>query len=52
MFQNVQSGVYWSSSTYAGSTGLAWGVGMGGSIVSNYDKIYYYNYVWPVRGGL
>jgi hypothetical protein len=51
MFQNVQSLGYWSSSTYAGSTGLAWGVSMGDGFVYYYDKAGFL-YVWPVRGGL
>jgi hypothetical protein len=49
-FINVQSGSYWSSSTYASNTDGAWGVSMGVGYVYGNDKTYSY-YVWPVRGG-
>jgi uncharacterized repeat protein (TIGR01451 family) len=49
-FINVQSVVYWSSSTYAFNTGLAWIVYMwDGYVVADYKTPYYY--VWPVRAG-
>ncbi len=49
-FTGVQSAYYWSSSTYAGDTGVAWYVALvnglvGGDVKSNAL------YVWPVRGG-
>jgi hypothetical protein len=49
-FTSVQSGVYWSSSTYANNTTFAWYVGMDGGSVNYHDKANSY-YVWPVRGG-
>ena len=49
-FTGVQSGYYWSSTTYASSTAIAFVVyPHGGHIYSN-DKTNLY-YVWPVRGG-
>ncbi len=50
-FTNVQSNVYWSSTTYAGGASFAWYVhlGYGGVIASSKANPYY---VWPVRGGL
>ena len=49
-FTNVQSSYYWSGSTYAGSTGLAWYVDVYyGYVANNYKALTYY--VWPVRGG-
>jgi hypothetical protein len=51
-FTGVQSSYYWSSSTYAGYTGLAWLVLMSNGLVNttskSYSPIYY---VWPVRSG-
>ena len=49
-FTNVQSGFYWSSTTYAGDSYGAWSVYMfiGGT---TYDDKYLNDYVWPVRGG-
>lgn len=49
-FTGVQSDMYWSSTTYAGSAISAWYVNLGvgvviGSIMTGS------NYVWPVRGG-
>lgn len=49
-FTGVQSSYYWSGSTYAGDTGLAWQVNM------DYGRVYLGSktstyYVWPVRGG-
>jgi hypothetical protein len=49
-FVNVQSGLYWSSTEYAGNLLFAWYVDMGGGIVYGRQKSYAY-YVWPVRGG-
>ena len=49
-FINVQSGYYWSATTYAGNTSGAWCVGMHFGFVYGYDKTYS-NYVWCVRGG-
>lgn len=47
-FLAVQSSNYWSSTTYAGYTFSAWGVGMDRDGVDLDDKDNYY-YVWPVR---
>ncbi len=51
-FTGVQSSYYWSSSTYAGYTSLAWLVLMSNGLVNttskSYSPIYY---VWPVRSG-
>ena len=49
-FTNVQSTIYWSSTTYASYTFGAWGVGMGGGSGSTGVKGNVY-YVWPVRSG-
>jgi hypothetical protein len=49
-FTNVQNGIYWSSTTYAGLTDNAWSVYVGDGIVSFGNKSVGY-YVWPVRGG-
>ena len=49
-FSAVQSSWYWSSTTYASSTGSAWYVYVGnGGVVGNGKANFYY--VWPVRGG-
>ena len=45
-----QSLYYWSSTTYAYSTGNAWGVNFNVGFVSSFDKSSTY-YVRPVRGG-
>ncbi|MBF0465192.1 MAG: DUF1566 domain-containing protein [Nitrospirae bacterium] len=47
-FTNVQPYWYWSSTTFANFTGLAWAVGMYDGNVYDDDK-YSLNYVWPVR---
>ena len=50
-FTGVQSSYYWSSSTYAGDTVLAWSVHLyNGYVNCDFDKSFYY-YVWPVRSG-
>jgi len=49
-FTGVQSGIYWSSTTYAYSTPSAWGVSLDDGYVRNDVKTVTY-YVWPVRGG-
>ena len=49
-FTNVQSGFYWSSSTYARNTYFAWVVDMWVGDVYAYSKTYGI-YVWPVRAG-
>ncbi len=49
-FDNVQSNVYWSSTTYASNTSYAWAVDLSGGFVS-YDNKASSFYVWPVRGG-
>jgi hypothetical protein len=50
-FDPVQSSYYWSSSTYANATGLAWYVSLyvGGYV--NYNGKGSGSYVWCVRGG-
>jgi hypothetical protein len=47
----VLSGSYWSSTTYAPNTGLAWNVYLNYGYMGAHDKTYPV-YVWPVRGGL
>ncbi len=49
-FTNVQSHGYWSSTTGAGGTSFAWGVGFGNGGVYNGGKCGDV-YVWCVRGG-
>ena len=49
-FSGVQSSLYWSSTTDAGFTNLAWFVSLGSGGVSNAFKTSTV-YVWPVRGG-
>ena len=48
-FPNVQSGLYWSSTTYVYLTELAWYVYVKHGYVGSNVKSYYY--VWPVLGG-
>lgn len=49
-FKNVQANYYWSSSTYAYDSTLAWYVIMSyGGVNGGYKGAYHY--VWPVRGG-
>ena len=50
-FTNVQSNVYWSSTTISFSTGKAWYVNLdSGSVFNDVEKTSA-RYVWPVRGG-
>ncbi len=49
-FSGVVSSRYWSSTTYASNTTLAWFVFLGNGYVGYDDKTSSY-YVWPVRGG-
>lgn len=49
-FVNVQSGYFWSSTTYEGNSGYAWDVSMISGYVDKNVKTAY-KYVWPVRGG-
>jgi len=49
-FNIVQSGIYWTSSSGANSSEVAWTVGMSFGYVESKYKSYSY-YVWPVRGG-
>jgi len=49
-FTGVQSYGYWTSTTYAGGTSVAWGVYLYDGHVFNDDKSSSH-YVWPVRGG-
>lgn len=50
-FVNVQAYYYWSSTTYAPNTLIAWIVSMSNGVVSSAAKSYDNYYVWPVRGG-
>ncbi len=49
-FNNVQAGYYWSSSTDAANTAIAWFVVMNVGIADLDYKVNYF-YVWPVRSG-
>jgi hypothetical protein len=49
-FTHVQSGYYWSSSTYSSDTTSALLAYMNDFFVGNDSKTYF-NYVWPVRAG-
>ena len=49
-FTGVQSNLYWSSTTYADSTDLAWFVYLFNGNVDVTNKVLTF-YVWPVRGG-
>jgi hypothetical protein len=49
-FNNVQSGYYWSSTTYAPSTSDAWYVSLSDGHTYWGNKVASY-YVWPVRSG-
>ena len=49
-FTGVQSGSYWSSTTFAGYTANAWNVGLdNGNVLTSVKTVNIY--VWPVRGG-
>ena len=50
-FINVQSGYYWSGSTFSYNTTSAWFVGMSGGYVVAYGIKTGNFYVWPVRSG-
>ena len=49
-FTNVQSGFYWSTTTFVGNTSNAWYVDLSSGVVDFYGKSYD-RYVWCVRGG-
>ncbi len=49
-FDNVQNWSYWSSTTYVGSTNVAWFMSMSAGNVGPYSKSFK-AYVWPVRDG-
>lgn len=49
-FTNAQANNYWSSTTYANSTGSAWIVPVNDGYVYN-DNTNFNYYVWPVRAG-
>jgi hypothetical protein len=49
-FTSVQSGYYWSATSYAGSTSSAWIVDLNGGRMDYNGKIYD-GFVWPVRSG-
>lgn len=49
-FTDVQSGLYWSSTLYASSSGSTWCVYFYDSTVNVFNKNST-RYVWPVRGG-
>jgi hypothetical protein len=51
VFAGVQSSVYWSSTSFALYSSVAWGVYLAPGLVYSYDKADAYD-VWPVRGGL
>ncbi|MBF0539181.1 MAG: DUF1566 domain-containing protein [Nitrospirae bacterium] len=48
-FVNVQSSLYWSSTTDAFITSYAWYIGIAGDVIANVKS--YNFYVWPVRSG-
>lgn len=50
LFTGVQSGNYWTSTTYAEYTSIAWIVYLYYGYLNNDGKTYSYG-VWPVRGG-
>ncbi len=50
-FTDVQTFYYWSSTTYAPSTGYAWEVYLRDGYVGGSGKTDFPRYVWPVRGG-
>lgn len=46
----MQSASYWSSTTIADATTVAWVVNLNNGFVNGNNKTNF-NYVWPVRGG-
>jgi hypothetical protein len=50
-FTSVETGFYWSSTTFEGNTSGAWGVHIFSGSVTSLDKSNDLWYVWPVRGG-
>ncbi|HYA87786.1 MAG TPA: DUF1566 domain-containing protein, partial [Nitrospirota bacterium] len=50
-FTKVQASYYWSSTTYAGNTSLAFSVHVGAGYVYEYNKTTTNYYVWPIRSG-
>ncbi len=50
-FSNVQSSAYWSATTLAGSSGIAWAVDFSVGAVNNLFAKGFSNPVWCVRGG-
>lgn len=50
-FSSVQSNYYWSGSTHANNTSIAWVVSLADGIVTNETKTLVNKYVWLVRGG-
>jgi len=50
-FSNVVALYYWTSTSYAGSTGNAWRVSMNNGTTAFVAMTTNYHYAWPVRGG-
>jgi hypothetical protein len=51
-FNGIQTGTYWSATTYSVDSTLAWYVTLGeGYVEIDYKSSSYYFYVLPVRGG-
>ncbi len=50
-FSNVQSNIYWSSTSYASDPDYAWIVNMWNGNMNNDNKSNNNYYVWPVRSG-
>ena len=50
-FSNVQSYVYWSSTSHANYTNIAWTVNIWNGTVGIIENKFLYIYVWPVRSG-
>ena len=50
-FTNVQPSYYWTSTTFAGYTDLAWVVNLYNGKVNGGNKTNSDYYVWPVRAG-
>lgn len=47
----TQFSYYWSSTTYAFNTNLAWVIQLQDGAMGYFSKVAIQNYVWPVRGG-